>query len=292
MAVRLAAIELLSLSQRKGDRKILSTLALPSEDTRLRNAAIKAWCEQGSEEAEQFLLTELPGAGPSLRPILMEQIVARAPRQAAMLALMESGQLTAKQVGAVELKRFVDRSQGATKEGFQKQLDSILNSNRASVLKNYQSCLDLAGDVERGKQVFTKQCAACHRIGEVGVQVGPDISDSRVQTPDKLLTSILDPNRAIDNNYFRFVALTSDGRTIDGLIAEESADKLVIRSQNDVRHVLARSEIDQLKPTGMSMMPEGLESQIDQQAMADLIAYIKNWRYASGQVPATVKAGK
>ncbi len=292
LAVRLAAIELLSLSQRKGDRKILSTLALPSEDTRLRNAAIKAWCEQGSEEAEQFLLTELPGAGPSLRPILMEQIVARAPRQAAMLALMESGQLTAKQVGAVELKRFVDRSQGATKEGFQKQLDSILNSNRATVLKNYQSCLDLAGDVERGKQVFTKQCAACHRIGEVGVQVGPDISDSRVQTPDKLLTSILDPNRAIDNNYFRFVALTSDGRTIDGLIAEESADKLVIRSQNDVRHVLARSEIDQLKPTGMSMMPEGLESQIDQQAMADLIAYIKNWRYASGQVPATVKAGK
>ncbi len=133
---------------------------------------------------------------------------------------------------------------------------------------------------------------ACHRIGDVGVQVGPDISDSRVQTPDKLLTSILDPNRAIDNNYFRFVVLTNDGRTIDGLIAEETADKLVIRSQNDARHVLARAEIEELKPTGMSMMPEGLESQIDQQGMADLIAYIKNWRYTGGQVPSTVKAGK
>lgn len=292
LPVRLAAVELIGLSQRKGDRKLLAELSSTSEDSRLRNAAIKAWCEQGSEEAEKFLMAELAGAGPGLRPILMEQILARPPRQAALLAQMESGGLTAKQLGAVELKRFVDRSQGKTKEGFQKQLDSILNSNRAAVLKNYQSCLEMAGDAERGKQVFTKQCAACHRIGDVGVQVGPDISDSRVQTPDKLLTNILDPNRAIDNNYFRFVVLTNDGRTLDGLIAEETADKLVIRGQNDARLVLARSEIDELKPTGMSMMPEGLESQIDPQAMADLIAYIKNWRYTAGQVPATVKAGK
>lgn len=290
--IRYAAVELLSLSQRKADRKLLAELSHQSEDNRLRNTAIKAWCEQGSDEAEQFVMSELAGAGPALRPILLEQALARAPRQAALLTQLESGKITAKQLGAVELKRFVDRSQGATKTGFQKQLDSILNSNRAAVLKNYQGSLELAGNAERGKQVFAKQCAACHRIGEVGVQVGPDISDSRVSTPDKLLTSILDPNRAIDNNYFRFVVLTSDGRTLDGLIAEETADKLVIRAQNDARHVIPRSEIEELKPTGMSMMPEGLESQIDLQSMADLIAYIKNWRYTAGQVPATVKAGK
>lgn len=126
----------------------------------------------------------------------------------------------------------------------------------------------------------------------MGVQVGPDISDSRVQTPEKLLTAIIDPNRAIDNNYFRFIALTSDGRTIDGLIAEETTDKVVIRSQNDQRHVIARSEIEQLKPTGVSMMPEGLESQIDAQAMSDLIAFIKNWRYDDDQLPTGIKAGK
>ena len=290
--VRLAAVELLGLSQRKGDRKLLGTLSAQTDDNRLRNAAIKAWCEQGSDEAEEFLMSELVGAGPSLRPILVEQLLAKPARQEALLEMLETSQITPKQLGAVELKRFVDRSQAKTKAGFQKQLDSILNSNRAVVLKNYQSCLELSGDSSRGKQIFTKQCAACHRVGDVGVQVGPDISDSRVQTPDKLLTSILDPNRAIDNNYFRFVVLTNDGRTIDGLIAEETADKLVIRAQNDARHVLTRSEIDELKPTGMSMMPEGLESQIDQQAMADLIAFIKNWRYTTGQVPATVKAGK
>lgn len=288
--IRTAAIELLGLSPRKPDRELLKELALQTEDGLLRTVAIKAWAEQGSPDCEEFLISQVGQAGPSLRPTLIELMLSRPERQGRMLKALEEGQIGAKQLGAVELKRFADRAVKEFKPGFQKQLDTILNSDRAAVLRDYQACLDLDGDTSRGRQIFTKQCAACHRIGEIGVQVGPDISDSRVQTPDKLLTSILDPNRAIDNNYFRFTVLTTDGRTFDGLVAEETSDKVIIRSQNDQRHVIARSEIEQMKPTGVSMMPEGLESQIDRQGMADLIAFIKNWRYDSQQLPAGIKA--
>jgi putative heme-binding domain-containing protein len=291
-AVRLASVELLGLSPRKGDRELIRALATESEDGTLRNHAIKAWAEQGSPECEEFLVAQVAQAGPALRPTLVDLLLTRPERQRRLLEALEAGRLSAKQLGAVELKRFVDRAQGDVKAGFEKQLGSILNSDRAAVLRDYMSCLELPGDVARGKQVFSKHCAACHRIGDVGTQVGPDISDSRVQTAEKLLTSIIDPNRAIDNNYFRFVVLTNDGRTLDGLIAEETADKVVIRGQNDQRHVIARSEIEQMKPTGVSMMPEGLESQVDRQAMADLIAFVKNWRYDSQQIPAGIKAGK
>ncbi len=292
LTIRLAAIETLGTSPRKVDKELLKTTASTSENAQIRLAALKAWAEQGSEEVDAFILEQLVSAGPSTRPALLDLVLARPARHALLLDALQAGKLTARQLGAVDLKRFVDRATGDTKKGLAAQLDTILNSDRASVLKNYQGCLDLSGDIDRGKQVFTKHCAACHRIGNVGVQVGPDISDSRVQTGDKLLTSILDPNRAIDNNYFRFIVLTSDGRTVDGLITEETADKLVIKGQNDQRYVVARADIEQLKATGVSMMPEGLESQIDQQAMADLIAFIKNWRYSDGQVPAGIKAGK
>lgn len=290
--VRLASVELLGLSPRKSDRELIKALATESEDGTLRNQAIKAWAEQDSPECEEFLVAEVAEAGPALRPTLIELLLAKPERQQRMLAALEAGKLNAKQLGAVELKRFADRAKGDLKAGFEKQLGSILNSDRAAVLRDYMSCLELPGDVSRGKQVFAKQCAACHRIGHIGTQVGPDISDSRVQTAEKLLTSIIDPNRAIDNNYFRFVVLTTDGRTVDGLIAEETADKVVIRGQNDQRHVIPRSEIEQMKATGVSMMPEGLESQIDRQSMADLIAFVKNWRYDSQQIPAGIKAGK
>ncbi len=291
LPVRLAAVELLGLSPRNSDQEFIAKLAQESSDGAMRNVAIRAWVESGAEQSELFLVDQLVQASPSLRPTLLELLLSKPSRHAALAKAISDGRMTAKQLGAVELKKFADRAQGETKVAFQKQLDSIMNSDRAAVLKNYESCLSLVGNEARGKQVFAKQCAACHRIGDVGVQVGPDISDSRVQTPEKLLTSILDPNRAIDNSYFRFVILTTDGRTLDGLIAEETSDKLVIRSQNDQRHVVSRSDIDQLKPTGISMMPEGLESQVDQQAMADLIAFIKNWRYANDQIPAGTKAG-
>lgn len=292
LQLRTAAIELLGLSKTPSSLELLKSMAVQEGDGAIRQAGIRAWSEQGSQQSDEFLVTQLVNASPKLRPVLLDLLLGKPERQSRLLAALDDGSITARQLGAVELKRFVDRAKAEIKIGFQKQLDTILNSNRAEVLRGYQSCLDLTGDVVRGRQVFAKQCAACHRIGEIGVQVGPDISDSRVHTPDKLLTSVLDPNRAIDNNYFRFVVLTSDGKTFDGLIAEETADKIIIRSQNDQRHVIARSDIEQLKPTGVSMMPEGLESQIDHQAMSDLIAFIKNWRYDSTQIPTGIKAGK
>jgi putative heme-binding domain-containing protein len=137
----------------------------------------------------------------------------------------------------------------------------------------------------RGKEIFVKHCASCHKVADVGVQVGPDISDSRTQQPTQILTNILDPNRAIDNNYFRFIALTADDQVIEGMIAEETSDSIVLRGQNNVRNTLKRADLQELKATGVSLMPEGLESQIDHQAMADLISFVKNWRYLDGSIP-------
>jgi putative membrane-bound dehydrogenase-like protein len=277
--IRLAAVEVLGYSSQPADRKFLHKRAIETENGPLRMALLRAWARQSSPECDQYVVDQLALAGPSLRPVLLELTLA-APSRAGLLAqYLEEGKLTAKQLGAVDLQRCVDRSPAELKPRFARQLETILNTDRAEVIRNYQASLTLAGDLPRGKQVFVKHCAACHRIADVGTNVGPDISDSRVHQPEKLLVAILDPNRAIDNNYFRYVVLTQDGRTFDGLIAEETTDAIVLRGQNDQRQVIPRASIDQIKATGVSLMPEGLESQIDPQAMADLIAFIKNWRY-------------
>ncbi|MEO8271018.1 MAG: c-type cytochrome, partial [Aureliella sp.] len=196
-----------------------------------------------------------------------------------------SGQLTPGQFGVAELGKLVDRATGDTKSQLQQQLSRIANSNRAQVVEQYQDCLTLDPDVQRGVELFRKHCASCHRVGDIGVDVGPNISDSRTKQPLELLTAILDPNLAIDNNFFRFVILTEDGRVIEGIIADETADALVIRGQDDRRELIRREDIATMKATGVSLMPEGLEAQIDPQAMADLIGFVKGWRYMDGAVP-------
>ena len=163
---------------------------------------------------------------------------------------------------------------------------ATINADRESIIERYRLAFSHAPDLENGKKMFVQHCSTCHKIDNFGTSVGPDISDARDQTFDKLLISILDPNRVIDANYFRYVCQTADGTLVDGLMEESSQENIVLRLQNGNRVSVPRDEIQDLKATGVSLMPVGFETQLSPEAMNDLIAYIKNWRYAQQQVPA------
>ena len=111
------------------------------------------------------------------------------------------------------------------------------------------------------------------------VNVAPDISDSRAKKPEQLLTDILQPNRAIDSNYFSVTATTVDGVVHTGILAAETSTSITLRQAEGKTVTLARDDIDRVASDGVSLMPEGLERLIPPQDMADLISFIKNWRY-------------
>lgn len=160
--------------------------------------------------------------------------------------------------------------------------------DRVKVLAEYQACLKLASDPLRGRGVFEKTCAVCHKIGDLGVNVAPDISDSRVRTADYLLTHIIDPNRAIDNNFFSFTIVDTQGRIHTGVIETETSTSITLKQPEAKQVTISRSEIEEIRNNGVSLMPVGLEKTIDQQQMADLISFIKNWRYLDSSVPKAV----
>ena len=130
-----------------------------------------------------------------------------------------------------------------------------------------------------------KNCVTCHRIGELGVNVAPDIGDSRTKTPEYLLTNILDPNRAIDANFFSYTIITIDGVVHTGIISSDSGGSITLTQPEGKTITVLKDEIDEMKSNGVSLMPVGLEKTINPQQMADLISFIKNWRYLDGQVP-------
>ncbi len=152
----------------------------------------------------------------------------------------------------------------------------------------------MKADATRGRGVFEKRCSTCHKIGDVGVQFAPDISDSREKKPEQLLTDIIQPNRAIDSNYFSYTATTTDGRVHTGVLAAETSTSVTLKQQDGKSETLRRDEIEVLQNNGVSFMPEGLEKDIPMQDMADLISFIKNWRYLDGSpqsAPAKPQAG-
>jgi putative heme-binding domain-containing protein len=171
-------------------------------------------------------------------------------------------------------------------------LANSINQNREKLVLEYSEKLrgrEVGKDPSIGKSLFKKNCASCHQVDGIGIAVGPNISDPREQTYEKLLIAILDPNRSIDANYFRYLALTDEGETVDGLLRESNANSVTLESQNGTKRTLNRSELSDFKSSGASMMPEGLESQISVDEMGELLWYIKNWRYVAENIPAVAK---
>src|SRR5207237_1017905 len=150
--------------------------------------------------------------------------------------------------------------------------------------------LKQVGDAGRGRAVFQKNCATCHHIAGVGVQVGPDISDTRTKTFEALLGDILNPNQAIDNNYVNYLVTTKSGKVLTGIIATETASSLTLKRAENQTETVLRADVEEIQSSGVSLMPEGLEKTITVAEMADLLDFLKNWRYLDGAVPLGVKS--
>ena len=146
---------------------------------------------------------------------------------------------------------------------------------RSAVIDRYQPALKLAGDPVRGRAVFVKNCQTCHQHQGQGNRVGPDLSGIAGRAPDQLLSDILDPNKIVEPDYIVLAAATRRGQVYSGLLAEETATTVKLRRAEGVEDLLLRSEIDELRSTGQSLMPEGLEQNINPQDMADLIAFLR-----------------
>jgi len=288
-SVREDAIQLLGsamtseLSQRCA--KTLASLARQETDPGFQGRILAAWAKHPDPDLEGWILDRLEASGPGLRGEMFLAMITRPERVVRLITALERGTLTAASLDAVQIQRLGQIASGEAKERFDRWMANRIQSDRQQVIDRYASALSGKPDLIRGKALFQQHCSACHRVDGVGIALGPDISDSRTQSPMQLLVAILDPNRAVDNNYFRTMVRMEDGTVHDGIAVEESAQHLTLRSPTAGLLVLAKSEIESMKGTGVSLMPEGIEAQIDDGAMADLVGYLKNWRYAGGEAP-------
>jgi putative heme-binding domain-containing protein len=147
--------------------------------------------------------------------------------------------------------------------------------DRRDVLKTYQAALSKEGDPRRGETLFAKNCRTCHQKRGEGHRVGPDLSGVAGRPAAALLNDILDPSREVAPDYVGFLLVTRNGQLLSGLLAEETATTLKLRRNEGVEETVLRSEVEEFRSTGRSLMPEGLEQTLSVQDVADLLAYLR-----------------
>lgn len=283
LPTRLEGVELLALGRRG---KEVVQLALREDLERaVRVQAIARVAPFADEAVWQALLEQFPASSPPLRNAIAGAVLTQPPAIRLLLDELEANRIKPQELGRLEANRLLQHSQEEIKRRAAEIFSSVNPAERQEALRRYQAALELPGDGERGRAVFGKNCASCHRIDGLGVDVAPDIADSRVKTPQQILTDILQPNLAIDGNYIGYVVQTADGRTLTGILTGETASGITLKIPEGETITLQRDEVELIRSTGVSLMPDGLEQNISIQEMADLIYFIKNWRYLDGRTP-------
>jgi putative heme-binding domain-containing protein len=203
---------------------------------------------------------------------------------AALLTQLEKGAISPGEISPVVRQGLLRR--GDLKSRFEKLISHETPSDRAEVIKGFQTALDLEGDSKRGAELFVRTCMVCHSTKGVGGHVGPDLSGIGSKPNFALLIDILDPSRQISPDYLNYAVETDDGKQVNGFIAAETATSLTLRRPNEPDETLLRSQIKSLRVEVKSLMPEGLEQGITPQNMADLLAFL---RYPDSQYLSSVK---
>lgn len=262
----------------------LLKLALSDEEAPLKIAALDALGASASPTVGGELLNAFERQTPPLRRAILDVLLTRDERIALLLEAVEQRIIAPGELDLPRQNRLIKHRVAAISERAARLFQSG-STDRAAVLAQYQPVLERRGDPARGRLLFEKNCVTCHRIDNQGVNVGPDISDTRDKTPAYLLTNILDPNRAVDANFFSYTVVTKQGKVLTGLIKGETAASVTLRLPEGKEETLLRADLEEFKSSGQSLMPVGLERTLTVDQMADLIAYLKNWRYLNGQVP-------
>jgi putative heme-binding domain-containing protein len=283
--LRIEAVSALQYMPFDLSRPVLLELIQSDPVQEIRVAVVDALGAFDEKSAAESLLAALPGQTPAVRRRVLQSLLRTTSRAQALLAEIEAGRLAVTELDPTHVQSLVNHKEATVRDQARKLLAAAIPADRKLVLEKYQPALAIKGDAIRGRAVFEKNCVTCHKIGDLGVNVAPDISDSRTKTPAQLLTDILNPNQAIDNNYVSYTVLTNDGKSETGIVTTETAASITLRQPEGKTVLILRQEIDELKSNGISLMPEGLEKNITVEQMADLISFIKNWRYLDGATP-------
>jgi putative membrane-bound dehydrogenase-like protein len=292
LPARLAAVDLLGRlpKGRAEDVAALGKLLTPQGPPALQSAAVAALARIADDRVPNLLTAAWRGSTPALQSQLTDVLLSRGPWLHHLLHSIEKKQVPAAQLSPAHRQRLLTHKDAAVRTLAARLFQGATSADRRKVLDAYRDVASLAGSAARGQAVFTKTCAACHRLKDVGHAVGPDLATVTNRSPEFLLIAILDPNREVDPRYVEYVAVTQAGQTLTGVLAGETATSIMLRGQEGREETILRADLDELQSTGRSMMPEGLEKDITRQDMADLLAFLKEAGLSPKQLPGNAPA--
>ena len=271
-------VNALNALARKQRVELLNQLPSLYSDPNLRIDAIRATAEYDEEQLGKMLIEKYPefNAAEKLETV---QALASRPNYGWMLTGALRNDVIPKSDVPVYVARQLLRVVGSGfLEVWGAPLDELSNDQTASY-KKYRALLTSeaigSADAVKGRIIFNRTCAPCHKMYNEGGTLGPDITGSNRANIDYLLSNVLNPSGEIQDDYRMVVVTSNDGRTYVGNVVSENERQVTLRVVGQDAIVINKSDIQSRETTDTSMMPQGLFDALSDAEVLDLVAYLR-----------------
>jgi putative heme-binding domain-containing protein len=249
------------------------------DDPTVRGAALRALAAYDDPATPDAVLRAYPTLTGPDRDDAINTLASRPAFARALVDAVDRGAVKARDIPVTVARQI----QGFGDRGLSAKLEAVWGTLRptsrakAALLARYKALLTpdrlARADLTRGRAVFRATCAPCHKLFGDGGDLGPELTGSDRANPDYVLQNVLDPSATVGRDYLLTTVATRDGRILSGLLRAQTDRTLTVQTVNE-RVTLDRDDVEEVKTSEASVMPEGLFEKLTDDEVRDLVAYL------------------
>lgn len=273
-------IQALGLFEKLADTKqtgVMVAMLNEKEPLALRLAVIDALVATGSKELVAPLVGQLwRGFSADVARRVVDRMLARGSTTPVLLESIRDGVVQHWMVDANRRGRLMTSRDKKINKLAREVFGALESGDRMAAYEKAKVVLKKhKGDAAKGREVFRRACMSCHKYGEEGVLVGPDLTGVRNQPADALLLHIVVPDYEVYPGYASYEVETNDDRVLSGLLTAETDSSIRLKMAQGIEETISRNDILSIRSTSLSLMPQGLEQTMSEEELAGLIAFLK-----------------
>ncbi|MBA3482162.1 MAG: c-type cytochrome [Pirellulales bacterium] len=262
-------------------------------DPVVRLAAIRGLAASQDEATAPTILKHYAGFNAEAKQAALSTLAARLGYALALLEAVERDAVPRGELSAFHVQQLLSLSDKEVSDRLTAIWGAVRSTaaDRVALIAEHKQRLTpealASADVAKGRTVFAKTCATCHRMFEEGGRIGPELTGSQRANLDYVLSNMLDPSAIVAKDYQITLLQTVDGRVVSGIVTAEDDHRVTLQTATEAV-VTPKEDIEVRETSAVSMMPDGLLQSLSDDEVRDLVAYLAS----SHQVPLPKEAAK
>ena len=261
---------------------VLLEIIKSSSDLQMQIASISALQQYPNANIGSVVTAQYPNMSDDLRSAAQTLVSIRKPWAIEFLAAIDAGKINKTTVSIETARKMTVYSDADITGLISKHFGSISGATTTEMKKQiatHKKKLQTGKeepDRYAGEKLFQKNCGKCHILFGEGGKIGPDLTAFKRDDVGRMLVNIVNPSAEIREGFETFLVVTEDGRTVNGFLADQDNNVIVIRSADGQSITIERNNIDEMLPQKKSLMPEGLLDKLSEQEVRNLFSYLRS----------------